>query len=81
MSRITTENVAAAIRKVSSLSLPQKVELAGEIHRLSSTPSVGLLRGASQAGRPYQRCRVPAEYPVGVLSSDEGVGFAVADDH
>jgi hypothetical protein len=33
MSRITTENVAAAIRKVSSLSLPQKEELAGEIHR------------------------------------------------
>jgi hypothetical protein len=33
MSRITTENVAAAIGKVSSLSLPQKEELAEEIHR------------------------------------------------
>jgi hypothetical protein len=33
MSRITTENVAAAIRKVSSLSLPQKEELAEQIHR------------------------------------------------
>jgi hypothetical protein len=33
MSWITTENVAAAIRKVSSLSLPQKEELAEEIHR------------------------------------------------
>jgi hypothetical protein len=32
MSRITTENVAAAIRKVSSMSLPQKEELAEEIH-------------------------------------------------
>jgi hypothetical protein len=33
MIRITTENVAAAIRKVSSMSLPQKEELAEEIHR------------------------------------------------
>jgi hypothetical protein len=33
MSRITTENVAAAIGKVSSLNLPQKEELAEEIHR------------------------------------------------
>jgi hypothetical protein len=33
MNRITTENVAAAIRKVSSMSLPQKGELAEEIHR------------------------------------------------
>ena len=33
MSRITTENVAAAINKVSSMSLLQKEELAEEIHR------------------------------------------------
>ncbi len=33
MNRITTENVAAAIRKVSSLSLPQKEELAEQKKR------------------------------------------------
>jgi len=33
MNRITAENVAAAIRKVKSMSLPQKEELAEEIHR------------------------------------------------
>ena len=33
MNRITMENVAAAIRKVSSMSLPQKEELAEQIHR------------------------------------------------
>jgi hypothetical protein len=33
MSRISTENVAAAIRKVSAMSLAQKEALADEIHR------------------------------------------------
>jgi hypothetical protein len=33
MNRITAENVAAAIRKLKSMSLPQKEELAEEIHR------------------------------------------------
>jgi hypothetical protein len=79
MNRITTENVAAAIRKVKSMNLPQKEELAEEIHR----DQPHLL--ASCLVQPKLGAHInDVEFLLniaGVLSSDEGVGFAVANDH
>lgn len=78
MNRITTENAAAAILKVSSMGLSQKEELTEEIHR-EQTHLLASCLVQSKLGARINDVEFLLN-PAGVLSSDEGVGFGYAED-